>query len=257
MNIYFSVYQARDNNSLSDHKPKCDFFDHSSGSAKDMPDSSNTDPRAHRSSGGLSPESGFSSAIARICDKRNKPMCILSRDFASYASSRTTGNSRRHEIRVLDSSLQTHERSPEQIILSNPVNETPEHQGFWAEVVETGEPSSILANLQTTFGYPQDVIINNDARVGSVAGSPDATDPTDDSNNDRSGMGAIQLIGNQSFGVQFGGGFIVGVVIGVLGYILYRIIASLFRRRRVRARDRSSGDTRESQVDGVTEANLS
>lgn len=116
---------------------------------------------------------------------------------------------------------------------------------------------AILANLQTTFGYPQDVIINNDARVGSVAGSPDATDPTDDSNNDRSGMGAIQLIGNQSFGVQFGGGFIVGVVIGVLGYILYRIIASLFRRRRVRARDRSSGDTRESQVDGVTEANLS
>lgn len=115
----------------------------------------------------------------------------------------------------------------------------------------------ILANLQTTFAYPQDIIIGDDARVDSISGNSGTTVSADDSSsstNDNAGPSALDSIGNQSFGIQFGGGFVVGCVIGVLGYILYRILSSCFRRRRSRGRNRIVASTSESQVENGPEA---
>lgn len=115
----------------------------------------------------------------------------------------------------------------------------------------------ILANLQTAFAYPQDIIIGDDARVDSISGNSGTTVSADDSSsstNDNAGSSGLDSIGNQSFGVQFGGGFVVGCVIGVLGYILYRMTSSCFRRRRLRRRNRVAGGTRESQVENGPEA---
>lgn len=118
---------------------------------------------------------------------------------------------------------------------------------------------SILASLQTAFAYPQEVIIGNDATADSISGNPTATAPTDDSSpsaNDDADSDTMGIIGNQSFGVQFGGGFVVGCIIGVLGYILYRIMANCFRRRRPRRRDRVGGGTRGSQVGNEPEVGV-
>lgn len=115
----------------------------------------------------------------------------------------------------------------------------------------------LLANLQTTFAYPQDIIIGDDARVDSISGNSGTTVSADDSSssaNDNADSSTLGGIGNQSFGVQFGGGFVVGCVIGVLGYILYRITSSCFRRRRWRRRNRIAAGTRESQVENGAEA---
>lgn len=114
-----------------------------------------------------------------------------------------------------------------------------------------------LANLGTTFAYPQTITVNDDATVGSISGNPSTTVPADDSGSaadDNSDSDTLGAIGNQSFGVQFGGGFVVGCIIGVLGYILYRIISSCVRRRLPRRHDRIGGGTRESQVDNGVEA---
>lgn len=116
---------------------------------------------------------------------------------------------------------------------------------------------AILANLRTTFAYPQTIIVSDDATVGSISGNPSTTVPADDSGSfadDNSQSDTLDVIGNQSFGVQFGGGFVVGCVIGVLCYILYRIISNCVRRRGPGRRNRSGGSTHESEVDDGLEA---
>lgn len=116
----------------------------------------------------------------------------------------------------------------------------------------------ILANIQTAFAYPQDIIIGDDERIDSISGNSGATAPVHDSSssaNDDADSSTLDAIGNQSFGVQFGGGFVVGCIIGVLGYVLYRTMSSCFRRRRSRRRNRIEGGTRGSQVENGAEAN--
>lgn len=116
---------------------------------------------------------------------------------------------------------------------------------------------AILLNSQPTFAYPQDITIGDNSRIESTSGVPAHTASADDSSSsasDNEDSGTLDVIGNQSFGVQFGGGFVVGCIIGVLGYILYRILTNCIRKRRSRRRHRAGGDTRGTQVENGPEA---
>ncbi|KUI70235.1 hypothetical protein VM1G_11669 [Cytospora mali] len=73
---------------------------------------------------------------------------------------------------------------------------------------------------------------NTDTNSASGSGDdgPKASNTTD----------SVGGIGNQSLGIQLGGGFVVGCVIGVLGYAIYRLVRTMTQTRR-RALGRHTG----------------
>lgn len=116
---------------------------------------------------------------------------------------------------------------------------------------------TIFATLWTTFAYPQTIVVSDAATVDSISGNPSTTLPADDSGSapdDDSGSDTLDVIGNQSLGVQFGGGFVVGCIIGVLCYIMYRIISNCVRRRSRGGRNRVGGGTHDNPVENGLEA---
>ncbi|KUI58379.1 hypothetical protein VP1G_05675 [Cytospora mali] len=72
---------------------------------------------------------------------------------------------------------------------------------------------------------------NTNSATGSGDDGPKASNTTD----------TVGGIGDQSLGIQLGGGFVVGCVIGVLGYAIYRVVRTMTQTRR-RALGRHYGE---------------
>lgn len=91
-------------------------------------------------------------------------------------------------------------------------------------------------------GFPTDIISANTPTT-ATSNTNSASGSDNDGSRDSDTTSSLQPIGDQPLGIQIGGGFIVGCVIGALGYAAYRVTSGIRQARRRGRRGRAEGRT--------------